>query len=1287
MKTLPVILILSLTVLSVLPITLPRVHAVSSNGNNYWSAFGPRVDNLLYTVYTDFTGMFTAFTSGSLDITDWPIQAGDLAGFLGNPDFFVTSRQGDFGIFQLDINHQDPFLTVAWQVARTASGPGTTPATIGSPLFAPGTPSLTITSTCAIPCLGFSLVSDSHIKFIDSPPAKTPNAPGTWAPGKAVVYDVDGDGVYNAFGTPPDTVISGSGLAPETNLSIDPLIKYVDDFPTEGIWNLGEAVAYDANGNGIFDSGEALIAGPSGHFNLLVHLKNIEEGGALVKDVNNLVTATITSAPTPTATKADDTNPTPSGIYGGPWGIGLTSLPASFVISTTIYSGSVTLFTSGTTAPVCPTGQQCSADLSVNYNSPSTQKPSVAGIETSRALSHLVDKPSFLTGPYLTPPGATPLADCDDVQAPPAQSLMISVGAGACNHNSSPDLATMNADCAEHTWLSPCSPVSLYNLSPDSITGAASCAAGTLGISCFPSQSATPPIGYSGTNDLRAACDHFVAAGFTLSSVTSPNGAVTTTANCLQVAQGAAITACNPGTTTCNSITAHIVNPTGSCNTSTGVGCIIMYIRTHPPRTAFGTIIADELNFLFGTPAPTGGTVCYGGPPSFTCSLTPVYFSISQIASIVFSVSTVADWNLYTGGFFLGSTPDHLFALYHSQFASNLCGGSSSTFPNNYPLYCDPVYDTQANAGENVPGLTFSAFLQTAILGATRGSTVAIYSGENQFVALNAWNFQQVGAGTGSSLVAVKGHGFEASSGAQVTLNMRPVPGYVPSNSLFYASGCNPSTGCQQNTIRRSMAQTTLHMSPYVATTVWEFEPLVQIYDSMLAVDPNTGGLCQTQPGGTAHCIDWMTTSHSTSFDATTGKSTQTWNLRSDIFWHDGQAVTAHDVCFTILSYKAAPSANFLPSVSNVVSCTVVSNKIVQVVLTGQSSFNELNIGGLLIIPEHVWAPICGGLVAGTDSCVTPTALANPSFDPVAAGDMVGSGPWVCNPSVGVSTISGQASCTQNANGSAGGQALGAAARILLKRDLGYMRCCSSIQASENGLSTTNLQALEWADFNKDGKITILDIAAAAIKFGTYDPYFASPMYGTTVFDPTKPNGGLVVDIGDIATMAFFLDHGLTAPLLGAPKGYLSATPGGLTQLDPLTDPYDLTVSGVQNWDYGNGAPGNWAKGNSGTVSVSGLALILQSNMGIPAGASYTALMTSAPAGAPLNPCTVGTGTFSDGTLGPQTLSFASGTSAPTPLPFNFGHCFPSGTYVFQVSYTPPGGSATTVWTLTVVKP
>jgi len=1023
MKTLPVIAILCLTVMMVFPSTLPRVHAILSNGNNYWANYGPNVDNLLYKVYTDFTGMFTDFTSGQLDSTDWPVQPGDLSSFITNPDFFVLTKQPEFGIFELDINHMDPLINFAsatdsWQVART-----------------PGTPALVSVSTvlCGATC-------------------------------------------------------------------------------------------------------------PANTFQLIIQLQNLEESNAAIKDANNLVLATITASTTST-TKADDGNPSPTGTYT----VGvLSSIPASYVVSTSIYSGSVTLFTTSAGSPNCLAGNSCTYALRVNYNSGSTVKPSGPGISMARALYHLLNKAQYLTGPYLTPSGAQPLAGCDDVQAPPSQNLMPSNSAEACEgvansgggQGSQVPASVQNAECSDVNIaaLGACAPSSLYTLKSNTVGGASSCAAGTVGISCFPTQSnSPPPAGYASNVDLAAACIYLLEAGFTTTG--TAGGSIT--AQCQSVAAG----------------TGHVVNPNGSCNTGTAAGCIVMYIRTHLPRRAFGTIVADELNYLFGTVG--GGTICYGGPPSLACSLTPVYFTIAQVGGIVFDVTTRADWNLYTGGFGLGTTPDHLHDIYHSSFASNACDptATANSQPNNYNFWCDPSFDTQANAGEFVPGVTYPAFQQAAIIAATRGATDPVYSGANYFVALNSWSQQGVSPGTGSSIVGLKGHGLEA--GYPNLMNTRPTPGYVPSNSLFYASGCNPSTGCAQNTLRRGLSQTTLHMTVWTYNTVWEAEFLNQIYDTMLSIDPNGGGLCQTQPGGTSHCIDWMTTSHgATANTPVLGQTTWTWNLRSDIFWHDGVPVTAHDVCFSIFSLRDAPSSNLLAAVSNVVSCTAVGNKVAQIVVTGNSPFTELNLGGVYMVPEHIWAPICGGLQTGTDRCVSPTNLASPSVDHVAAGDMVGSAAWICNLSQGVSTIAGQASCTQNANGSPGGQALAAGGRVLLQRNTGYMRCCSNLIVPENGLKTTSLQALEWSDFDKNGKVDISDIANAASVFGqsasasSIARYFAHPLYAA---NPSTAS----VDIGNIATVASYFDHGITSPFLGTNTGFLTSTPpAGLTQYSPVVDPY-----------------------------------------------------------------------------------------------------------------------------------
>lgn len=889
----------------------------------------------------------------------------------------------------------------------------------------------------------------------------------------------------------------------------------------------------------------------SGQGRLVMNLKNLEEGGNSIIDSYNSFTAILSGSSGGGVTVHDGDDGNIDGSYTFP---SLTGCMASgsYNLSTSFYSGTASVnLASGTVT---------TATLSVNYNSPSNSVPTPQGIEIKRAIAHLIDKPNFLQSSIQGGAIQNPGGSWDDIQASPAQGLPTGGSTGSQLPQS-----VVNEDCVEHPWFRPgnCNLVSAYNLTPDSIAGDnLGCASTTLGQSCFPSQSSNPPSkGYSGTNDLRAACDHFLLAGFTIVG----------TGGCLAVAQGMA----------------HL-DPKGLT--------VNIRIGSDPVRLAFGQIIADSINFLFGTPGNNGGgTVCYdwgigvvGG-----CNPSPIYFNFAQDSGFIHTVR--ADENIYTGYWSLDSTPSQLY-FYQSQFASSTCGGRSSFYLQNYAFWCDPSYDTQVSATTKDSTDAMALLGQAALIAHRKVMTVPLFSGINNYAALNSWNFQSK-----SSLVSQLGHGFQY--GFWPLLNMRPVPGYVPSNSLYYASGCNPSSGCQQNLIRRGVSQTLSRINPFTSTTPWELDVLGQLYDNMLRVNPLKGGLCQTQPGGNSQCMDWMTTSHSNAVNTPlAGQSTWTWNLRNDIYWHDGQQVTSDDVCFTILSYRDIPSASFFPSVANVASCTASGAQVVQLVLTGQSLFDELNIGELPIIPHHVWAGACSWPVGSPEpsaSTLSLSSCANTTFDPVAAGMMVGSGPWVCDSFAGVSTIAGQQSCTQNANGSQGTQVVSPGGRILLKRYLGYMRCCDNVQAPENGLATTNLQALEWADGNKDGKVTILDIAAAAAVQGSYDPYWAHPLYSGNPSTNT-------VDIGDIGYISFEFGNGMTSPYLGTPTGSTAshtATPNpNLTGLDPTTDPFRLDLGGGKAVYY-LGATGTVTELAilSGTVSPSDfIAKITPQNPSIP---------------------------------------------------------------------------------------
>src|SRR5260370_40957113 len=136
-RTFPVVLILIVTLLTVLPSSYTGFNHVQglhqTNLPLTSLPFGPQVDQIVFEYYSDFSTMFNAFTKGGsngIDITDWPMFASD-SGITAprgtfcdpsvHPDFYCSSTGVNFGLFQLDINHDRPFLGVTQLTPRTTS--------------------------------------------------------------------------------------------------------------------------------------------------------------------------------------------------------------------------------------------------------------------------------------------------------------------------------------------------------------------------------------------------------------------------------------------------------------------------------------------------------------------------------------------------------------------------------------------------------------------------------------------------------------------------------------------------------------------------------------------------------------------------------------------------------------------------------------------------------------------------------------------------------------------------------------------------------------------------------------------------------------------------------------------------------------------------------------------------------------------------------------------------------------------------------------------------------------
>lgn len=925
----------------------------------------------------------------------------------------------------------------------------------------------------------------------------------------------------------------------------------------------------------------------NGNGQLTLNVVNVEAGGAF-KDSLNTVTIANQPSGTPASLPTNDQGgQTPTGTYVFP-----CILAGTYLITGSMVTGNSTSaphlgcgVAAGCTVAI-PAGSgtlggALTATWNVVWNSPSTLTPTAAMPNIMKAIAHLVDKPEFVANDA----DLHGLARCLDTFLAPAHLIQGSPCVASPPPGAPFPAAVLSTECTDLTLdavIKACAPISAHHL-VDANTGAGSVWWGVPGRTARGSVVS----GYASPADIDAACQYLSKVpGFTLSgATTAPAG--TAVNSCAELAVN------SMGTTAPNATSyTHFTAPAGAH--------FLALLRTDRPRAHFGQIVADSINMFFGTPNDSGScpapctqtstgtaTVLYYTTGA-ALQPTAAYNTIRVAVPIVFGDggTGLADrWNIYTGGFSLGSTPDFLFSNYHSQFASFDCGAAFNLFPSNYDFHCDPAFDAITSAGEfqaiSTPTLSgAAAIFQDAAL---RAFNVPIgnpqYSHLQQFAELNGWNWQGSGAGLSSSLVIQKGHG--SQTGFWSLMNMRQLPGYTPASGVFAPGGGNP------NLIRRGFSQDPDTINVYQATTVWDFEIIGQVFDSMVAVNPTTGGANQ-------QVIDWMTTSHSETFNpnelgciagpsvvapsCVKGITTQTWHLRNDLFFHDNTPVTAQDVVYSILTQRDDPSANGFSSVAFVTNAVALDAKTVQVKLESNSAFYEINIGGVPIVPQHLYQGPGGSICGSVSSLSTPagpvnviangpsSACADPGFDPVTCvgtagavagcgttfadgsvqGIFTGSGPYVC-PNVSPSTFQASGkpggSCIQSSTGAViGGTSMSTDSRVLLTAYPNYMRGIRGDQGHA-------LQKASWGDHNKDGQVNILDGSNMAFFFDKANSYWAHPQYACT---PTAT----VVDVCVASALAVLFDTGNTAPFGG------TGTSPGLFNVDPQIDPYNMQLPG-----------------------------------------------------------------------------------------------------------------------------
>jgi hypothetical protein len=292
--------------------------------------------------------------------------------------------------------------------------------------------------------------------------------------------------------------------------------------------------------------------------------------------------------------------------------------------------------------------------------------------------------------------------------------------------------------------------------------------------------------------------------------------------------------------------------------------------------------------------------------------------------------------------------------------------------------------DPSIGSTNNGPGANCTGFSQLSALSAGvqaedmygQGSyTLPVFSTSQQYAYLSNWN----------RIVNNDGSG---------------IPNY------FTWLNAHSATPALSGTVRQGLKQTTSSLNPYIASTVWDFYILGNIYDSLYQANPLSNG----------QLLNWMTVSTSKLSNSALGYTppagtvaTYRFTLRSDMFWQDGRQVTPWDVEFSYLTLQStgAFQGSVLAPVSGV---TVVSALQFDINLNAVGPFTLVTLSTVSIMPGRYWST-CSGSTWDSDvstgrvpvSCMQPDpAKITATYDPLANGILIGSGPWECKSATGV---------------------------------------------------------------------------------------------------------------------------------------------------------------------------------------------------------------------------------------------------------------------------------------------
>jgi len=395
----------------------------------------------------------------------------------------------------------------------------------------------------------------------------------------------------------------------------------------------------------------------------------------------------------------------------------------------------------------------------------------------------------------------------------------------------------------------------------------------------------------------------------------------------------------------------------------------------------FLQLVVGGANAFCGLSTSTSGTPsnCWGMYTSYFANVFPFDHNLYFTYNSIFATKTTSGGSTCTGQVLTDAPGNYMYVCDQSydslsslmEFAN--CPGSPGPSPDPTPGAASPTFATCAGAavsgtcGASSGCSAISAGYQAEGYFGSHAFSIPIWSGIDKFPVHDCWDL-----GDSSD------PGFQAEFGGSAS-------GLGPTTYMFnilnaYCSQAGSGSGFgPAGVYRAGLMDTPTTASPFKATTIWDFDLIGPVYDTLFKTNP----MCSESPppGSVPTCsskyqlLDWMTRGHSFVCNAAVGipcdqahlgytpppntGATLHVTLNPNMRWHDsGLLVSAWDVKYTFINLDVT-GAFQAGSLTNLSGIQVLSQATLDLNLKARGPFTDLFIGGITIMPGHTWSA-CG---------------------------------------------------------------------------------------------------------------------------------------------------------------------------------------------------------------------------------------------------------------------------------------------------------------------------------------